>query len=144
MSTTNGDGNVSLFHMKSLRQFNKNYSKWYRRQWENRKALHGWKLNLGSTELIKFRNSCIKSRVSSRKCRSGPLAAVKTTVLLSGSASGGAAAWVTLRNYPCTEVCPVVMEISPDRLKSFLLVCRADWHRTTLGVMMMYTHRAGV
>lgn len=41
-------------------------------------------------------------------CLSGPLAAVKTIVLLSGSVSAGAAASLTLRNYSCTEVCPVL------------------------------------
>lgn len=44
-------------------------------------------------------------------CLSGPLAAVNTTVLLGGSVSGEASAKPTLRNYSCTEACPVVMKI---------------------------------
>lgn len=42
----------------------------------------------------------------------------KDNLQLSGSVSAEAAAWMTLRNYSCAEVCPYMMEISPDGLKS--------------------------
>lgn len=42
----------------------------------------------------------------------------KDDLQLSGSVSAEATAWMTLRNYSCAKVCPYMMEISPDGLKS--------------------------